>query len=201
MNPKSGVIFCLLVIGVYASGSSASSATDKTITHKVFFEIEQGGKSLGTIEIGLYGRVVPRTVKNFYQIAQGNQAKKYAGTKFHRVIPGFMIQGGDVENLNGRGGWSIWGRRFDDENFSIKHTKAGLMSMANAGPDTNGSQFFITVAPTSWLDGKHVVFGEVLNGMDVVTSIENTPTGAQDAPKSEVVISKCTVKELEPLSV
>jgi len=194
------VFVSVFILGVYAS-SSAASAADTTVTHKVHFDINQGSVYLGRVTIGLFGRVVPKTVKNFYELAQGIHEKKYEGTKFHRVIPKFMIQGGDVDNLNGRGGWSIWGRRFDDENFIIKHSKAGLLSMANAGKDTNGSQFFITVAATPWLDGKHVVFGEILAGMDIVKKIEKTPTNGQDAPNTEVVIQTSTVEQLEPLNI
>merc|ERR1712187_185535 len=139
---------------------------------------------------GLYGKITPKTADNFKQLCTHQQGFGYKGCPFHRVIPGFMLQGGDFTNRNGTGGKSIYGEKFCDENFKKKHTRVGLLSMANSGPHTNGSQFFITTAITSWLDGKHVVFGEVIEGMDVVRSVESM--GSQSGkPRRPILIQNC----------
>lgn len=159
-----------------------SASDDPKITDMIYFDMNIGDDYIGRIEIGLFGQIVPKTVRNFVELARAPEGNGYKGTKFHRVIKNFMIQGGDT------GGESIYGSKFEDENFILKHVGAGWLSMANSGKDTNRSQFFITTKATPWLDGKHVVFGKVIKGMNVVRQIESTKTDSEDRPEQDVII-------------
>ncbi|KAK1394303.1 Peptidyl-prolyl cis-trans isomerase [Heracleum sosnowskyi] len=165
------LLFSLVLFGTLALSQAKKKASSdlKTVTHKVYFDVEIAGKPAGRIVMGLFGNTVPKTAENFRALCTGEK-------------------GGDFTLGDGRGGESIYGEKFADENFKIKHTGPGILSMANSGKDTNGSQFFITTVTTSWLDGRHVVFGKVLSGMDVVYKVE--AEGDQSGtPKSKVVIS------------
>ncbi|KAL7751085.1 hypothetical protein RI367_003665 [Sorochytrium milnesiophthora] len=157
---------------------------------RVFFQIQIGGVSAGRIVMELRADVVPRTAENFLQLCTHEKGFGYRKSIFHRVIPGFMCQGGDFERMNGTGGKSIYGSKFEDENFQLKHTGPGILSMANSGSNTNGSQFFICTAKTDWLDGKHVVFGSVISGLDVVRKIEKVGS-ASGKPSQKVVVVDC----------
>jgi len=164
---------------------------------KVFFDVTVGGKPLGRMTFELYSDIVPKTAENFRALCTGEKGVgkagkplHFKGCKFHRIIPNFMIQGGDFTAGNGTGGEAIYGAKFADENFKEKHTGPGILSMANAGPNTNGSQFFICTVKTEWLDGKHVVFGRVVEGLDVMKKME--AEGSQSGKtKSDVMIADC----------
>ena len=162
----------------------------------VFFDITVGQTEIGRMIMELYADVCPKTAENFRQFCTGEYKRDkvpigYKGATFHRVIKDFMIQGGDFLRCDGTGSMSIYGLNFPDENFQLKHTGPGLLSMANSGKNTNGSQFFITCAKCDFLDNKHVVFGRVIDGLLVMRKIENVPTGHNNKPKISVVISEC----------
>ncbi|KAJ4963700.1 hypothetical protein NE237_023639 [Protea cynaroides] len=204
VQPRCLVFLFVTAIIIFLAFQISHTAKDKDhkveevpeITHRVFLDVDIDRQRIGRIVIGLYGQVVPKTVENFRALCTGEKGKgssgkalHYKGTPFHRIVSGFMIQGGDTVSGDGKGSESIYGGIFPDENFKIKHSHAGIVSMVNSGPDSNGSQFFITAIKTSWLDGEHVAFGTVIEGMDTVYAIEGGAGTYSGKPRKKAVIA------------
>ncbi|CAF2239102.1 hypothetical protein YC2023_095357 [Brassica napus] len=189
-------IFLVLALSHTRKEEEKQVTEDCQVTHRVFLDIDIEGQRLGRIVIGLYGNVVPKTVENFRALCTGEKGKAssgkplhYKGTQFHRIVSGFVVQGGDIIHGDGKGSESTYGGTFPDENFKAKHSHAGVVAMANTGPDSNGSQFFITTIKATWLEGEHVVFGKVIQGMDNVFAIEGGAGTYSGKPRKKVVIA------------
>ncbi|KAL3814028.1 hypothetical protein ACJIZ3_015296 [Penstemon smallii] len=201
LQPRSLLIFGAALVLIFLVSSFSQQDVEKAgdvheITHRVFLDVDIDKQRIGRITIALYGEVVPKTVENFRALCTGEMGKApngkvlhYKGTPFHRVIPGFMIQGGDIVSGDGKGNQSIYGGTFRDENLKLKHSYPGVVSMVNSGPDSNGSQFFITTVKAYWLDGEHVVFGKVIDGMDTVYAIEGSAGTYSGKPRKKVLIA------------
>lgn len=180
------------------SFTCVAAVEDALVTERVFLDLEIEGSPAGRVEIGLFGATAPKTVRNFVALANHEKGYGYRGSFFHRIIANFMMQGGDFNKFDGTGGYSIYGQNFRDENFVLGHYGAGWVCMANAGPDTNGSQFYITVVACPWLDTTHTCFGKVLEGMAIVHKACNTRTDSNDRPLQPVKILNSGSLEMGP---
>ena len=190
-----GAALSVALLAVPAVGQGTAT---EPVSSTVFFDIEIDGTPAGRVEFGLFGNTVPKTAENFRALCTGEKGQgksgkplHFKGSSFHRVIPGFMCQGGDFTRGNGTGGESIYGEKFADENFKLTHDAPMLLSMANAGPNTNGSQFFITTVKTDWLDGKHVVFGRVTKGEQIIKAVEKLGSSPMGKTRSKITIADC----------
>lgn len=201
---------CLSIFAAFALIAAAYGATGPKVTDHVYFDMEIGGEKVGRLVFGLFGNTVEKTAENFRKLCthetEGFDGRDggygYTDSIFHRIIPGFMAQGGDFENSDGTGGSGWNSAKFKDENFKLNHVARGYLSMANAGPHTNGSQFFILFTDTPWLNGRHVVFGKVVEGMDILDKLEAVKTSSSDRPQDVVKVVKSGALELaEPYNL
>ncbi|XP_017076081.1 peptidyl-prolyl cis-trans isomerase, rhodopsin-specific isozyme [Drosophila eugracilis] len=185
---------CLQLIVLCCSFLAVASGLSFTVTSRIYMDVKHNKKPVGRITFGLFGKLAPKTVANFRHLClRGVNGTSYVGSRFHRVVDRFLVQGGDILNGDGTGSISIYGEYFPDEDkaLAVEHNRPGYLGMANRGPDTNGCQFYVTTVGAKWLDGKHTVFGKVLEGMETIYAIEDVKTDTDDFPVEPVVISNC----------